>query len=176
MARASGGGVELPGWSQHTSPGPKCTAHERLGEARSEGVDSNSTKSFGLTSPFAPPQPLRGHAQGAVELARRVLPSDDRSQLYQGVVAEVFAHAFKKVISDVPVRERDGIRVLQRCPLLLVVERARRVLSQGEDLLVGISTSLPTAAFKSCQKTQPLSEATLRLIRATRAGSRRPEA
>lgn len=54
----------------HSSPRqdpsvPPTNAWEK--PARKGWID-NSTKSFGLTSPFTPPQPLRGHAQGAVEL------------------------------------------------------------------------------------------------------------
>jgi hypothetical protein len=68
MGRASGGGDELPGWSQLTSPGPKCPAHERLGEARSEGVYRQLDQELRVDLTVHAPQPLRGHAQGAVEL------------------------------------------------------------------------------------------------------------
>jgi len=74
-----------------------------------------------LFSPEPLPKSLRGDAQGTVELARRVLPSDHRRELDERVVAEEATDPREQVVGNVAVREGDGVGVLQRRLLLCVV-------------------------------------------------------
>jgi hypothetical protein len=88
---------------------------------------------------FPPPQALRGNPQGPIKLTRRILPGDNRRKLDQRVVVEEPPHPREQLIAHIPVREGDDIGVLECNPLLLIVERARGVLIQGQYLLFGNS-------------------------------------
>src|SRR5215213_11752327 len=71
---------------------------------------------FAPTS-FPPfPQSLRGDTQGAVELARRVLPGDRRRKFDHRVLAKVAMHLLEEVVVDVAVREGDSVGVLWGWP------------------------------------------------------------
>lgn len=94
--------------------------------------------SFGsLPSRLRTPQPLRGHAQRPVELARRVLPGNDRRQLDQCVAVEEPAQPLEELILYVSVAIGHTVGVLQHGSLHLAVERASRIIGQRQDLLVG---------------------------------------
>jgi hypothetical protein len=83
------------------------------------------------------PQALGGDAQGTVELAGGVLPSDGHGELDDSLVGEVVAEAGEEVVVDVAVGEGDRVGVLESDALGFGVVGTRRVALEIEDLLVG---------------------------------------
>src|SRR5215210_7376556 len=79
------------------------------------------------------PESLGRYPQSPVELAGGVLPGDHRRKLDHGVFVEDGPHVLEELVIDVPIGEGDGVGVLQRDLLRLLVERARGVLFEGQD-------------------------------------------
>jgi hypothetical protein len=82
------------------------------------------------------PEFLRGHAQGAVELAGGILPGDDGRQLYNRVVRVELAQPREQLVRHLAPRDRHRVGVQERDFFGLCVERARRVVRERQDFLV----------------------------------------
>jgi hypothetical protein len=83
------------------------------------------------------PQPLRWDPQRSIELAGGVFPRDDCGKLHQRIVVVETAEPRKKVLADLASADRHAVRVLERDPLLLAIQRTDRVVDQCQDLLIG---------------------------------------
>src|SRR5205085_2869752 len=81
------------------------------------------------------PESLRRDPHRAVELARAVLPRDDRGQLDDRVLVVVAAQPLEELVGYLAAGDRHRVRVFQRHALALAIQRARRVVREGGDLL-----------------------------------------
>src|ERR671939_1331694 len=106
-----------------------------VGEKSSAAVVSPPCITSSIPSASPLPEPLRGDAQRAVELARSVLPRDGLGQLDDLVVVVELAQVGEQLVRNVPARHGHRVGVPERGALGLRVERARLVFVERVDLL-----------------------------------------
>jgi hypothetical protein len=81
------------------------------------------------------PELLRRHAEGTVEFARRVLPSDDGRQFNDLVFTIKTLQAREQFVAHLTPGDRHGVGVFERDALGFVVERTVGIIRERQNFL-----------------------------------------